>query len=66
MKDIKLVALDLDDTTLRSDSSLDPVTRDALIKVIDAGIEVVVASGRAYRSLPEEVLNIDGVRYAIT
>lgn len=66
MKNIKLVALDLDDTTLRSDSTLDPVTKDALIKIIDAGIEVVVASGRAYRSLPEEVLSIPGVRYAIT
>lgn len=66
MKNIKLVALDLDDTTLRSDSSLDPVTKDALIKVIDAGIEVVVASGRAYRSLPKEVLSINGVRHAIT
>lgn len=66
MKNIKLVALDLDDTTLRSDSSLDPVTKDALIKIIDAGIEVVVASGRAYRSLPAEVLSIPGVHYAIT
>ena len=66
MKDIKLVALDLDDTTLRSDSTLAPETRDALIKVIEAGIEVVVASGRAYRSLPQEVLSIPGVRYAIT
>lgn len=66
MKEIKLVALDLDDTTLRSDSTLDPVTKDALIKVIDAGIEVVVASGRAFRSLPKEVLSIPGVRYAIT
>lgn len=66
MKNIKLVALDLDDTTLRSDSTLDPFTKDALIKVINAGIEVVVASGRAYRSLPKEVLSIEGVRYAIT
>lgn len=66
MKDIRLVALDLDDTTLRSDSALDPATKDALIKAIAAGIEVVVASGRAYRSLPDEILSIPGIRYAIT
>lgn len=66
MKDIRLVALDLDDTTLRSDSTLDPATKDALEKVIAAGIELVVASGRAYRSLPDEILSIPGIRYAIT
>lgn len=66
MKSIKLVALDLDDTTLRSDSGLDPVTKDALIKAIESGVEVVVASGRAYRSLPAEVLSISGIHYAIT
>lgn len=66
MKNIKLVALDLDDTTLRSDSTLAPETKDALIKIIDAGIEVVVASGRSFLSLPEEVLGIDGIHYAIS
>lgn len=66
MKEIKLVALDLDDTTLRSDSSLDPFTRDTLIKAIDSGVEVVAASGRAYRSLPKDVLSIPGLRYAIS
>lgn len=66
MKDIKLVALDLDDTTLRSDSTIAKETYEALIKTVQAGIEVVVASGRAFTSLPEKVLEIEGVNYAIT
>ena len=65
-KNIKLVALDLDDTTLRSDATLAPETADAIKSAIASGIEVVVASGRAFRSLPKSVLSIDGVRYAIS
>ena len=61
-----LIALDLDHTTLRDNSTLDPVTREALVKAAEAGIEIVVASGRAYTSLPEEVMSIPGIRYAIT
>lgn len=66
MKDIKLVALDLDDTTLRSDSTLAPETKEALEKAIAAGIEVVAASGRSFLSLPKEVLSIEGLHYAIS
>ena len=65
-KDIRLVALDLDDTTLRSDGSLADCTRDAIKAVIDAGIEVAIASGRSFRSLPASVTQIPGIRYAIT
>jgi len=65
-KDIRLIALDLDDTTLRSDSSLADVTRDAIELVIKNDIEVVVASGRAFKSLPKSVISIAGVRYAIS
>lgn len=61
-----LIALDLDHTTLRDDSTLDPVTREALVRASEAGIEIVVASGRAYTSLPEEVMSVPGIRYAIT
>ena len=66
MRKYDLIALDLDRTTLRSDSTLDPVTREALEKAIRAGIEIVVASGRAFTALPEEVMSIPGIRYAIT
>lgn len=62
---IKLIALDLDDTTLRSDASLDAYTGETIKAAVESGIEVVIASGRAFTSLPESVLSIDGIRYAI-
>lgn len=63
---IRLIALDLDDTTLRSDSTLDPVTADALRDAAAAGAEIVIASGRAFASLPKDVLSLGVVRYAVT
>ncbi len=66
LRDIRLVALDLDDTTLRSDGSLSSETRAAIETAIAAGLEVVVASGRSLHSLPKAVTEIPGIRYAIT
>lgn len=66
MKNIKLVALDLDDTTLKSDSTLAEETYNALKETAKAGIELVVASGRAYTSLPKRILELEGVNYAIS
>ncbi|HIZ76396.1 MAG TPA: Cof-type HAD-IIB family hydrolase [Firmicutes bacterium] len=63
---LKLIALDLDDTTLRSDGTLSPKTKAALITAINQGIEVVVASGRSFSSLPQSIKDIEGIRYAIT
>lgn len=65
-ENIRLIALDLDDTTLRHDSRLDSETKAAICRALDAGIEVVIASGRAFNSLPGEVCAIKGIRYAIT
>ena len=64
-KKIKLIALDLDDTTLRSDASLAPETAQAIANAVKSGTQVVIASGRAFKSLPQSVLDIDGIRYAI-
>ncbi len=66
LKDIRLIALDLDDTTLRSDGSLAGETKAAIEAAIAAGLEVAIASGRAFNSLPQGVVSIPGIRYAIT
>lgn len=63
---IKVIALDLDRTTLRSDSTLAPRTRTAICDALAAGLEVVVISGRPRCSLPQEVLEIPGIRYLVT
>lgn len=48
---IKLVAIDLDDTLLNPDRSISPVNRLTIIRVINAGVMVVLASGRTIQSM---------------
>lgn len=66
MQKIKLIALDLDGTALDENSHLPERTKRILEQAAEAGIHLVVASGRAYTSLPEEVMSIQGLTYAIT
>ena len=65
MKDIRLVALDLDGTTLRSNNTLSPAVKNSLELMIKGGVEVVAASGRPFGSMPREVLGIEGLRWVI-
>lgn len=65
IKNIKMLAFDLDDTALDGQGRLAPETRDSFIMAAEAGIEPVIASGRSFYSLPEELLDIPGVNYAI-
>lgn len=62
----KLIALDLDETLLDSRSMLPSRNRAALLRAAEAGIHIVVASGRSYDSLPAEMLELPGVQYAIS
>ena len=41
----KLIATDIDDTLLRKDKTLSPVTKAALIQAQENGVIVAVASG---------------------
>ena len=66
LKKIKLVALDLDDTLLNSQSQLTHNTKEALLALIRLGVEVVIASGRPFSSLPVCVLSMPGIRFAVT
>lgn len=62
----KLIALDLDETVLDRDSRLSPGTRAAFERAIAKGVEIVVATGRAMDTLPQEIRSFPGIRYAIT
>ena len=55
-KHIRLAALDLDGTTLRSDKSLSEYTIETLKNAHEHGMHIVVASGRSFASLPEQVI----------
>lgn len=64
--DIKCIALDLDRTTLDGAGRLSPGNREALEYAISRGVHVVIASGRAFASLPRDVASVPGIEYAIT
>lgn len=63
---IKLIALDLDGTTLRKGSVLSEKTKATLEKAIKAGVHVVIATGRVFSALPEAIFDINGLEYVIT
>lgn len=64
--DIRCIALDLDRTTLNEHARLSEGNRNALEYAISKGVHIVIASGRGFASLPEDVLSISGIEYAIT
>lgn len=63
---IKLIALDLDGTTLNSAGKISPITEKTLNKATEEGIHVVIATGRARSALPEDIFNVEGIKYVIT
>lgn len=63
---IKCVALDLDRTTLDGQGRLSEGNRKALVQAIENGIHVIVASGRAFDTLPKDILEVSGIEYAVT
>ena len=63
---IKLIALDLDGTTLNDDRVICRANREALEAAIEKGVNVVIATGRAYSALPEDVFEIKGMQYVLT
>lgn len=66
LKEIKLIALDLDGTVLTDSNTLSDRVKRSLERAIHSGIEVVAASGRPYGSMPKNVLGIEGLNYSIT
>jgi Cof subfamily protein (haloacid dehalogenase superfamily) len=64
--EIKLIALDLDGTTLNSTGLLTQTTKEAIENVIQKNLYVVIATGRAFSTLPEEIINIKGIHYLVT
>lgn len=64
--DIQLIALDLDRTTLNSQGKLSKANYNALSQAIKNGVYVCIASGRAFDTLPSDVLSVPGIEYAIT
>ena len=66
MKQIRLVALDLDGTVFNDQKEISPRTLAAIRAALEKGVAVLPATGRTVRGVPEQFLSIPGVRYALT
>lgn len=63
---IHCIATDLDRTILNEQGQLPERTAKALRAAMEKGIRLIVASGRAYDTLPKEIADIAKRQYAIT
>lgn len=64
---VKLLALDMDGTTLMNDHyTVSKRNQQAIKQAIAQGIEFVPATGRTITHLPKDILNLKNWRYAIT
>lgn len=64
--DIKLIATDLDGTLLDYQMILSNENKVALEKAAEKGIITVIATGRSFLSIPDEVREIKGIKYAVS
>lgn len=65
LKNIKLLACDIDGTILNSKNELTVQTKKALQNVIDNNIKLVISTGRAFSAIDPNILSINGIDYAI-
>ena len=66
MQQIKMIGLDLDGTLLNTKKELTDHTRRVLAEAINAGILVLMATGRPFTGIPEELRTFPGIHYALT
>ena len=63
---IRMIWVDLDGTLLNSEKQLTAYTREVLKKAIEQEVAVVVATGRPFSGVPDELKHFPGIRYALT
>ena len=62
---MKIVAIDLDGTLLHSDCTISSYSKEVIAEAGKNGIMVVPTSGRSFRSIKNQVKDIEGVKYCI-
>ena len=63
---IKMIGLDLDGTLLTDRKELTARTKNVIAEAIRQGIIVLVATGRPWMGVPEELREFPGMKYALT
>lgn len=66
MHKIRLIALDLDGTLLGTDKQLSEENAEALERAAKQGVEIVPATGRFYRGMPQVIRDLPFVHYVIS
>jgi Cof subfamily protein (haloacid dehalogenase superfamily) len=66
MRNVRLIALDLDGTLLDSDKQLPQDNRAALERAAGEGAEIVPATGRFYKGMPQIIRELPFVHYVIS
>ncbi|MCD8036612.1 MAG: Cof-type HAD-IIB family hydrolase [Clostridiales bacterium] len=66
MKEIKLIATDLDGTFLDNSKQISAENLKAVHDAVNKGVLFVPATGRALHTMPDNVLALDCVDYAVT
>lgn len=66
MKNIKMIAFDLDGTLLTNDKKITQHTKEVLLEAARKGIEILPSTGRPLAGLPPELVRLQGIRYAVT
>ncbi|MDD3142114.1 MAG: HAD hydrolase family protein, partial [Lachnospiraceae bacterium] len=65
-KQIRMIGLDLDGTLLTGDKELTNHTKNILLRAIEQGVIILPATGRPLTGIPEEILQLPGIQYALT
>ena len=66
LSNIKILAFDVDDTLLNQDSVLSERNYQAIMRAMQKGYHVVIATGRVLSAIPSDILAVQGIRYAVT
>ena len=65
-KDIRMIALDLDGTLLNDKKQITSYTKEVLKKAMAQGVLVLIATGRPFTAIDEELNAFPEMRYALT
>lgn len=63
---MKIVAIDLDGTLLHSDCTISSYSKEVIAEAAKNDIMVVPTSGRSFRSIKNQVGDIEGIKYCIS
>ncbi|MDD2295154.1 MAG: HAD family hydrolase [Eubacteriales bacterium] len=66
LEKIKILAFDMDGTLLDEKGMLSPANEACILRAMEKGYHIVIATGRGYSAFPQEVLNMEGIRYMIS